>query len=88
MILDALPKLDDCTAIVSSPSDLTAIHRPACAATVWQRDPLPRFQRWIDTLPPEQLPNARIILRPEAICDALLEITRHCGSRIVRNVTS
>jgi len=80
VIFNKLPELDDCTVISSTLGNLRAIHRPSCAATVWQRGPLPHFQRWIDKLPPEQLPRARIILRSEDICDALLEITRQCGT--------
>ncbi|WP_114961773.1 DUF1826 domain-containing protein [Tritonibacter mobilis] len=80
MILDTPPALDDCTTSVTAPSGLTAIHQPACAATIWQRDPLPRFQRWIDALPPEQLPKARLILRPDAVCDALINIADQCGT--------
>ncbi|WP_306154647.1 DUF1826 domain-containing protein [Roseovarius sp. MMSF_3281] len=80
MILDKLPAHDDCTALAADPNGLTAIKNPACAATVWQRAPLARFQRWIDALPPEQLPRARMILRPEAVCDALINIARQCGT--------
>ncbi|MEP1328539.1 DUF1826 domain-containing protein [Pseudophaeobacter sp.] len=80
MILDKTPAPDDCMAFASSPASLTAIHQPNCAATVWQRDPLPRFQHWIDTLPPDQLPKARMILRPEAVCDALIDIARQHGT--------
>lgn len=80
MIRDKTPELDDCTTLGSAPSGLTAIRRPACAATVWKRDPLPRFQRWINALPPEQLPKATMILRPEVVCDALLEIARQRGT--------
>lgn len=79
MVLNTYPDLSDCTTFASGPSGLSDIHRTACAATVWQRDPLPRFQSWIDALPPEQLPKARIILRPEAVCDALIDITRLHG---------
>ncbi|GAA6200677.1 DUF1826 domain-containing protein [Aquicoccus sp. SU-CL01552] len=80
MILDKIPELDDCMTFSSALDDLSAIHRPACAAMVWTRDPLPRFQRWIDALPPDQLPKARMILRPEAVCDALLDIARQHGT--------
>ena len=72
--------LDDCTTISTSSGDLRSIHRPACAATVWKRDPLPHFQRWIDALPPEQSPKARLILQPEAVCDALIDIADQCGT--------
>ena len=30
---------------------LSAIQSPECAASIWQRRPLPSFQSWIDALP-------------------------------------
>ena len=80
MMLDKIPELDDCTTFACAPGGLTAIHQPNCAATIWQRDPLPRFQHWINALPPDRLPKARMILRPEAVCDALIDIARQCGT--------
>ena len=79
MILDPPADLNHCTEHASGPSGLSAIHQPGTSATVWERTPLSGFQRWIDALPPEQLPRARVILRPEAVCDALLEIARLHG---------
>ncbi|SEU10436.1 DUF1826 domain-containing protein [Paracoccus homiensis] len=73
-------ELDRCTRFVSGPDGLAAIHQSGTAAALWKRTPLSGFQAWIDALPPEQLPRARIILRPEAVCDALIEITRACGT--------
>ncbi|MBT9386615.1 DUF1826 domain-containing protein [Pseudooceanicola sp. CBS1P-1] len=73
-------ELKRCIAVGSSPEALAAIHRPGAAAALWERSPLSRFQHWIDSLPPEQLPRARVILRPKAVCDALIEITRFCGT--------
>ncbi|MEM7211141.1 MAG: DUF1826 domain-containing protein [Pseudomonadota bacterium] len=69
------------TGIVNAdtPDGLSAIRQPGCAAVIWERRPLPRFQNWINGLAPERLPSARIILRPELVCDALLNITRACG---------
>lgn len=69
-------RLADCTTHSSTPDGLSAIHQPACAATIWQRDPKPQFQHWIDTLPVEQLPKARLILRPEAVCETLIQIAQ------------
>ena len=79
MILETAQELKHCTERASGPSGLSAIHQPGTAATVWERTPLSGFQSWIDALPPEQLPRARVILRPEAVCDALLEIARLHG---------
>jgi len=78
MILDMSTQCDDCIERTTTPSGLRVIHRPSCAAAIWERDPLPRFQRWIDAVPAEQLPKARMILRPEAVYDALLHIARAC----------
>ncbi len=62
--------------VASTPEGLTAIQRPGCAATIWQRDPLPSFQSWIDSVDPEHLPRARVVLRPDAVRRALSEIVR------------
>ena len=80
MMIEASKELKTCTQVVSGPDGLAAIHQPGTAAAFWERTPLDRFQTWIDALPPEQLPRARIILRPEAVCDALIEVTRFCGT--------
>ncbi|WP_226898607.1 DUF1826 domain-containing protein [Mangrovicoccus algicola] len=69
-----------CTQLASGPAGLAAIHRPGTAAALWDRRPLDRFQAWIDALPAGQLPRTRVILRPEAVCDALLDVARICGT--------
>ncbi len=67
-------------AVVDRPENLAAIHHPGCAAAIWQRQPLPEFQHWIDALPPEHLPKARVILRPEQVRDAVLYICEKAGT--------
>lgn len=62
MMLAEDTALDRAIVAAETPSDLSAIHQPACAAAIWQRQPLPTFQSWIDGLDAEQLPKARIIL--------------------------
>ena len=59
---------------------LSAIQSPECAALIWQRRPLPSFQSWVDALDPDQLPNARIMLRPEHVRDAATQICETCGT--------
>lgn len=66
--------------ISDTPEGLSAIHRPDCAAAIWRRRPLPRFQSWIDGLAPDQLPQNRVILPAERVCEALSEITCSCGA--------
>lgn len=80
MIIAPPARLDDCSTLSFTPDGLSAIHRPACAAAIWQRDPKPQFQHWINTLPVEQLPKARLILRPEIVCETLIEVAQQHGT--------
>lgn len=61
-------------AVVDTPEQLSLLHRPDKAAVIWQRQPLASFQRWIDALDPDQLPSARLILRPRDVRSALKTI--------------
>ncbi len=56
------------------PEDLAIIREPECAAAIWRRQPDHGFQSWLDTLAPDQLPNGRIVLRPEAVPDAITQL--------------
>ncbi|MEX0278178.1 MAG: DUF1826 domain-containing protein [Ruegeria sp.] len=64
--------------IVDSPEGLSAIKKAGCAATIWQRQPLPRFQNWIDRLRTEELPRARVVLRPERVRNAMIDLVEAC----------
>jgi len=57
--------------VTDTPEGLSVIQSPECAASIWQRRPLPSFQKWIDALAPDQLPDARVILRPEQVRDVV-----------------
>lgn len=59
---------------------LNAIHKPGCAATIWQRRPTTAFQHWIDRLDPDHLPNTRMILAPDKVQDALRKTALMCGT--------
>ncbi|MEL6298053.1 MAG: DUF1826 domain-containing protein [Pseudomonadota bacterium] len=59
---------------------LTQIHRPDCAAVVWNRTPLARFQTWIDGLSPNDLPSARIIIPPHAVREAVVKVFDMAGT--------
>lgn len=65
--------------ITEDPEGLSAIHQAGCAAAIWRRTPLPQFQSWIDELAPEQLPNKRLILRPDRVRETVLEILKTHG---------
>lgn len=66
--------------VADTPEGLSALHRPGCAAAIWRRQPWPGFQSWIDGLDPALLPKARVILRPEAVCAAAIQICEACGT--------
>ena len=66
--------------LADTPQDLSAIHHPDCAATIWRRNPLSSFQSWIDALEPERLPKARVTLRPHLVRKAAFEICETCGT--------
>jgi hypothetical protein len=65
--------------VIMAAKDLGVIATPGCAAAIWQRQPLPEFQTWIDQLDPERLPTARLILRPQTVRAAMLEICALSG---------
>lgn len=65
--------------VATTPKGLSAIEHPECAAAIWKRKPLDRFQAWIDGLPPGGLPRARVILRPEVVREAMTDIVAVSG---------
>jgi len=69
-------------AVADTPEGLSALHRPGCAAAIWRRQPLPKFQSWIDGLDPDVLPRARVILRPEAVRDAASAVCNAFGTPV------
>ena len=56
------------------PENLNILAKPRCAAAIWQRQPLPAFQMWIDGLDPAVLPSTRLILKPQDVVTALSEV--------------
>lgn len=80
MTLVEKAKPEDAIAVAMSPEGLSAIHSLDCSAAIWPRQPLHSFQSWIDALAPEQLPKARVILRPEHVRDTASQICDICGT--------
>jgi hypothetical protein len=66
--------------IVDSAEGLAELHRPGCAAAIWRREPLRTFQSWVDGLDGDTLPQARVILRPEAVREAVRQICDASGT--------
>jgi hypothetical protein len=66
--------------VTATPEGLATIRQPGCAAAIWHRHPLPGFQSWISSLYPRDLPNARVILRPDAVRTTVAEICEASGT--------
>lgn len=77
--LDLVQEAGAGIAVVDRPEGLTAFVKPGIAAAIWQRDPAPDFQAWIDTLPEDRLPSARVILRPGAVREAMVALCDGAG---------
>ncbi|GFE66160.1 DUF1826 domain-containing protein [Litoreibacter roseus] len=58
-------------AVADTPEDLKTFLQPGCAAAIWRRQPMPKFQSWIDTVDPSVLLQGRIVLRPDAVPSAV-----------------
>lgn len=65
---------------VATPDELSTIREPHCAAAIWQRQPLEKFQTWLDGLASDQLPCIRTVLRPEGVSDSLAALTKTSGT--------
>lgn len=64
-----LRKGDEARAILQAraPSVLSRLGDQGIGAVLWQREPLPAFQDWIDGLPPERLPAVRSLVAVGAV---------------------
>lgn len=80
MVQDVLQSAAIGVGVAQTPENLSIIKTPGCAAALWQRPANPVFQRWIDTLDPEHLPSARVILRPQGVKTALRELCDKAGT--------
>ncbi|MFA3917024.1 DUF1826 domain-containing protein [Ruegeria hyattellae] len=65
--------------VSDGPDGLARIAMPGCAATIWRRQLASDFQTWIDALDPSKLPKARLVLRPEAVNDAVRNLCNIAG---------
>ena len=66
--------------VAENPTGLSVIHRPGCAAAIWQRATEVSFQSWIDQLPADKLPKARMILPYQNVPEAASQICDICGT--------
>ncbi len=52
---------------------------PDCAAVILRRDLDPGLCPWLTALPADQLPRARVVLRPQAVRSEVTRICAHAG---------
>lgn len=67
-------------AIVDTVAELSAIRDTGCAAAIMKRDPIAVLHAWLNTLAPDCLPEARLILRPDAVKKTVEQICDACGT--------
>ncbi|MFS4581480.1 DUF1826 domain-containing protein [Phaeobacter sp. C3_T13_0] len=66
-IVEHIRNASEAIAIAQSPEELKSITDADCAGVIWYRQPKRSIEDWISTLPPEQLPSVRLVLRPETV---------------------
>jgi hypothetical protein len=66
--------------IVQTGQGLEVIKTGGCAAVIWQRRPTPSLQSWVDAMDPSLLPQVRVILRPDAVREAVLQACTASGT--------
>lgn len=59
--------------------NLSVIQKPGCAAAIWRRQTPSGFQTWIDALATDDLPSARLILRPTEVEAAVQQLCETAG---------
>lgn len=79
MVRDMLNEAAIGVGLTQAPENLSVFTKPECAAAIWQRDTPSAFQDWIDGLDPDCLPSTRLVLRPQNVRSALLEICEAAG---------
>jgi hypothetical protein len=71
MMQDVLQSAAIGVGVAHVPENHNILAKPGCAAAIWQRQPLPAFQTWIDGVDPENLPSAWLILKPQRMLSVL-----------------
>ena len=61
-------------------STLDQLSEPHCAGALWQRSVPQHVLDWIAVLDPQRLPNARVMLRPNAVRQTITELCDMAGT--------
>ena len=65
--------------LVDDLPELSALQEPDCAAAIWHRHMPQAFSTWINALPVDQLPRARVVLRPHDVAQTLSDLCTKAG---------
>lgn len=57
--------------VIDDPAQLSTVLQPDCGAAIWNRKMPQDVLSWLGQLNPAQLPQGRIVLRPDAVPDAV-----------------
>ena len=74
MMQDVLQEAAIGVGVAQRSGGLKLLANPGCGAAIWQRQPRPEFQTWIDRINPVNLPSTRLVLRPQDVVTALSDI--------------
>lgn len=74
MVQSVLHKAAVGVGVAQDPKNLNILTKPGCAAVIWQRQPKPTFQKWMNSLNPDMLPSARLVLKPQKVSAALSQL--------------
>ncbi|MEO0327285.1 MAG: DUF1826 domain-containing protein [Pseudomonadota bacterium] len=66
-------------AVLEDRDQFTMLRQPGVAAAIWRRQLPTDFQSWVDELPLENLPCARVTVRTELVRDAVEAICANAG---------
>ncbi|MEZ5757660.1 MAG: DUF1826 domain-containing protein [Emcibacteraceae bacterium] len=58
---------------------LNNITSPDCSIAIYLRQPEATLQEWLDTIPPEKLPKARLTLQKDKVKDAMVTVFSECS---------
>ncbi|MEM7215907.1 MAG: DUF1826 domain-containing protein [Pseudomonadota bacterium] len=66
-------------AVIDQATSFDVLRQPGVAATIWRRQVPADFQAWMDSLPQNNLPSARVIVRADVVRDAVEAICTTAG---------
>ena len=66
--------------IADDAASLSILKKPGCAAAIWRRQMPPKASSWLDVLAPDTLPRGRMIVRADAVGQAVRHLAQMAGT--------